>query len=171
MWLKLSDTVRDDKKIRRLAVALGVSYPEALGHLALLWLWRIEDGDLSDFTADEIAAAAGWRGNARQLLEVLRLGGFIDQVAGRLVLHDHEEHQGSIKEAHRKARQRAKKRVVPARGNSLPSLSRDAVSSRHASPDRSRTVSRDTGRSPATDPFDAEIEQRLESLVAAPAQH
>ena len=32
MWLKLDATARDNKKIRRFAAALDISYPEALGH-------------------------------------------------------------------------------------------------------------------------------------------
>jgi hypothetical protein len=170
MWLKLSDTARDNEKIQRLAAALGVSYPEALGHLALLWLWRITDGELTGFTAEEIATAARWRGNAGQFFAVLRLAGFIDEVDGRSRLHDHEEHQGSVKEARRKARQRAKKRDVPAREEARPPLSRDRVVSRDETKERPRALSRQNCASPVTDTLDAEIEKRLDALFIAPIQ-
>lgn len=60
-WIEFHTALRDHWKIHRLAESLGVSYPQALGSISLLWLWLVTnapDGNVTLFTDAELARAA-----------------------------------------------------------------------------------------------------------------
>lgn len=103
MWIKAHSALARHPKTRRLARTLGISVPEAIGHLMMLWWWGTDyaqDGDLSSFDPEDIADAAGWDGDPDVLVEAMvscspRGSGFLDRTEdGWLVLHEWEEHCG-----------------------------------------------------------------------------
>jgi hypothetical protein len=97
-WIASHNTLAHHPKTRRLARLLGVSIPQAIGHLHLLWWWCVDfapDGDLTGYTADDLADAALWDGDPDHFLQALLTcaptgrQGFLEQDPdGRLRLHD-----------------------------------------------------------------------------------
>lgn len=112
-WVKSHQEIRQHPKTRRLARLLGISVPQAVGHLHLLWWWAVDyagDGDLSDYDAYDIADAAMWEGDPEGWVAALVTAGYIDrQEGGSLVLHDWNEYQGNYIEKREKATKRKRK--------------------------------------------------------------
>ena len=115
MWIKAHASLTRHPKTKRLGRTLGISVPEAIGHLMMLWLWAMDyaqDGDLSCFEPEDIADAAGWDGDPDQLIDALlscspRGHGFLDRTEdGGLVLHEWDEHCGDEFERRRKDAER-----------------------------------------------------------------
>lgn len=91
-WIEYHEQLRDHWKIKRLAKHLGVSYPQALGHVSCLWLWVVgnkPDGDVSKFQPEEIASAGMWRGKAAKFADALRDCELVDASG---LIHDWERH-------------------------------------------------------------------------------
>lgn len=86
---------------------LKTSRHETVGLLNLFWWWCLDyapDGELTGFSAEEIAIAVEWTGNADALLDALTAAGFIDATDAGLIVHDWDEYGGKIlkrKAAHR----------------------------------------------------------------------
>lgn len=113
-WMRLDATVREHRKVGRLARLLGLEVPHALGHLVCLWTWCLSnapDGDLDDMTAEEISAAAQWRGDPERLRSALLSTRLLDESEHGLRVHDWREHAEGLKSAERTARWREKKRA------------------------------------------------------------
>jgi hypothetical protein len=65
-WIQSDQSLDHHPKLKRATRMLGVSVPEMVGHLHLLWHWCLDyapDGDLSAFEAWEIADAAMYTGD------------------------------------------------------------------------------------------------------------
>lgn len=120
-WIESHQDLARHPKTTRLARLLGISLPQAIGHLHLLWWWALDfapDGDLSGWDAADIAAAAHYDGDPEAFVDSL-LGcgrdgqaGFLERLPdGRLVIHDWYEYAGKYAErrqqdAERKRRSR-----------------------------------------------------------------
>ena len=66
MILELNTRASRSYRVKRLAEKLGVPRPAALGVVILFWSWAFveaPDGDLSEWTRDEIAHGAEWDGD------------------------------------------------------------------------------------------------------------
>jgi hypothetical protein len=116
----MHQTLARHPKTLRLASRLGVSTPAAVGHLALLWWWALDyapKGDLSGFTAQEIASACDWSGDPGTLYEALKTPipngtAWIDE-DGRL--HDWMEYAGRLvkqREADKKRKKMSRRILV-----------------------------------------------------------
>ena len=96
-WLELHQTLPTNKKTLRLKSILKIKTPQAIGHLCLIWLWALdnaEDGDLSAFTADEIAEVAAWQSKDPQVfIDGLIQAGFLDP---DMRLHDWYDYAGRL---------------------------------------------------------------------------
>lgn len=95
-WIESHTTLARHPKTLRLARALGVDVPTAIGHLHLLWWWAIEyaqDGDLSRFGADELADACLWERPPDVLWTSVQGAGFVDADG---VLHDWQVYAGKL---------------------------------------------------------------------------
>jgi hypothetical protein len=79
---------------------LGITVPQAIGHLHMLWWWALDyaqDGDLSRYTDEDVADAVLWDGDAALLMSALREAGFLDQSAGDPPwIHDWSEYGGKL---------------------------------------------------------------------------
>lgn len=93
-------------KTKRLARTLGVTVPAAIGHLHLLWWWALDyaqNGDITDYSADDIAEACLWDADPDDLLAGLMDcginggAGFVERTQdGRLLIHDWYDYAGKL---------------------------------------------------------------------------
>jgi hypothetical protein len=125
MWIESHQELGSHPKTKRLARALGISLPAAVGHLHYLWWWTLdygENGSLAKYTPEDIADAMLWEGDADALIEALLScgigggGGFLNRDSdGRLSIHDWEQYVGRLEHArdqNRKKQQRWRDRHV-----------------------------------------------------------
>ena len=81
-WIESHEDIADHWKTDCFRTELGISVPEAVGHLHLLWhftlrvAWR--DGDLVKYTDQAIASGARWGGDASAFISALRKAHFLD---------------------------------------------------------------------------------------------
>lgn len=81
-YIEINSVLIKHPQLFELAELLGVPLPEALGVLVKLWLWGLglaPDGDLSCFSAEDIASAVKWDGEAEELVSALKTSGFLDK--------------------------------------------------------------------------------------------
>ena len=101
-------------KTLKLAAVLGVSVPQAVGHLMFLWWWALEyapDGDLSSFGPESLASACAWKGEPPDLMLALEATGFLDEAeGGGFVIHDWSDHAGAVFARRRVHARRQKRR-------------------------------------------------------------
>jgi len=107
-WIESHQELGRHPKTARLARLLGVSLPQVIGHLHLLWWWALDfalDGDLTGLDAIDIAEAARWDGDPQLFLDALltcgRNGepGFLERTEdGRLLIHDWWDYAGKLVE-------------------------------------------------------------------------
>lgn len=98
-WIGLDSKLRDHPKIARLARRIDVPKVEALGLVICLWHWSMtntQDGDLTRFTAREIADGASYGGkDPEAFVRSLIFTGFLDNTKqGTLMIHEWNEHEG-----------------------------------------------------------------------------
>ena len=95
-WIKLHGDIWESWKIPTLCATLGISEPQAVGHLVSLWCfternaWR--DGDLSKWGERGIARAARWAGEPGKLINALKEACFLDN----LKIHNWTQHQAAM---------------------------------------------------------------------------
>lgn len=86
----------DHPKLLKLATALKVSRPHAIGILELLWAFASRfapGGDVGKYEDTAIARAVDWHRSPTQLVSALTSCGWLDQCAERrLLVHDWEDH-------------------------------------------------------------------------------
>jgi hypothetical protein len=128
MYIPSHAALGNHPKLRRLARTLAISRPAAVGHLHYLWWWSQEyapDGDLSyqRYTAEDIADAALWDGDAHAFILALTSSGFVDDEDGRLLLHDWEEYGGKIVKDLAKDRERKRSKGTPPTSEAIPQTS------------------------------------------------
>jgi hypothetical protein len=102
-WIESHQELAHHPKVARLARSLDVSVPAAIGHLHLFWWWCLsyaDDGDVSEFTAFELAHGAQWQGDPDRFVEALR-GDWIDDVGVGWEVHDWHEYAGKLVERRR----------------------------------------------------------------------
>lgn len=88
-WARVDVNLPQHRKSRRLAKALGD--PLAWAYVVALWLYTIREGlggELSSLEPEEIAQAAGWRGEPEAFVEALVVTAWLDRDATGLRLHD-----------------------------------------------------------------------------------
>ena len=102
-WIEAHQELRDHPKTKRAARTLGISRPQMIGHLFCLWWWSLdyaEDGNLSDFDAEDIADAAEWEGDADAFVSALvdcgpaDRPGFLVDTDGVLTIRDWSQYGG-----------------------------------------------------------------------------
>jgi hypothetical protein len=146
MWIESHQELRDHPKMKRAARMLAVSHREMVGMLHFLWWWAMdyaEDGNLSGYSAEDIAEAAGWEGEAGRFVTALvecRIRpdkhGFVEESpTGALILHDWYEYAGKLierreTERDRQRRKRAAAKQHPTNGDQQSGDGGDALQQR-----------------------------------------
>ncbi len=114
-------------KFRRLMMRLDLKQYEAAGLLELLWAMAAQftdDGNLSRFDCDDIAAYLDWRGDPQKLVDTLVECRWLDRDESSVSIHDWDDHMPHfITERVRKREQRAAKK--PTQTDEQPGLSQD----------------------------------------------
>lgn len=97
IWLPIHTDLPRHLKMTRLTKALNVKRAQAVGHMVMLWLWALEsapNGNLSEFTDEEIAAAAGWNGKDKHGFVSRLIGaGFLDS---DYRIHNWDDYAGAL---------------------------------------------------------------------------
>ena len=114
MWIKIHDTLLDHRKLRRTCRLLKLNEVTLRGHLVTLWLNVLRhspDGDMDDWTEDDIAHYAGWDGDPHLFVSSLIQTAWIDIDEDRCVIHDWDEHSDRLRVAkiRKQNRERQKK--------------------------------------------------------------
>lgn len=178
-YLEIHEEITDHPKTLRAARLLGVNRPQLVGHLFFLYRWAAQyaqDGDLSGFTADEIAVAAGWEGEPEAFVGALvecriRAGGagYLERTAeDGLVIHEWWDYQGRLiarrvvnRERMRNARASNKEASAQTRATHV----RDTYAARAGANKPNQTESNQTVAVTAVDPSAAPVEP---AAAAAP---
>lgn len=125
-WIESHQALGRHPKTRKLARYLDVSRVTAVGHLHFLWWWCLDfaqDGDLTDYSDDEIAEAAEWEGTPELFVLGLEQCGFLD---GDRRVHDWHDYAGKLIDQ-RKANAEKQKRWRDRHKQDPPKLPNDNV--------------------------------------------
>ena len=109
-WIELHQNLPAHRKVKKLKRLLKIKTPQAVGHLAMLWLWAVDnapDGDLSALDPEDIAEACEWPKDAEQFVQALTEAGFIDPDAK---LHDWSDYAGILLDRRENQREQNRKR-------------------------------------------------------------
>ncbi len=117
-WIESHTDLASHPKVRRLARALNISVPAAIGHLHLLWYWAwdfAKDGRLCGMDQEDIADAAMWDREPSELVDALIRSRWIDDEDG-LRLHDWDDYSGrQIKRLEEEAQRKRAMRKRPSK--------------------------------------------------------
>lgn len=107
----LDSSLPNHRKLKKFARMLDVSKAEALGRLALVWIWAAEyapDGVIPPaFDALDVADAAEFPGSPDGFVEALVEAGFLEYADnGGLLVHDWQAYSGKLIANRAKARER-----------------------------------------------------------------
>lgn len=81
-WIELHQSLPTHIKTYQLMDELGISQAEAVGHMAMLWLWALDnapDGYIMRLRPGFIARAAGWSGDPDTFCSALLASGYVDE--------------------------------------------------------------------------------------------
>ena len=110
-WIELHQSLPTNKKTLRLKNILKIKTPQAIGHLCMLWLWALDnaaDGDISSFSADEIAEVSGWTGkDPEAFVSALVEAEFVDM---EMTIHDWGDYAGRLIEQRQIQREQSRLR-------------------------------------------------------------
>lgn len=109
-WIELHQSLPTHRKLGKLKRLLKIKTPQAVGHLAMLWLWCIDnapDGDLSGIDAEDIAEAAEWPKDAKTFLHAMTESKLIDE---DMRIHDWDDYAGRLLEQRNEKRQKNRER-------------------------------------------------------------
>lgn len=98
-WIQTHQALPTHRKTRRLARALDIGIPAAVGHLCIFWLWCLDnaaEGDLTALLPEDIGDGALWAGDAVAFVDAMVHAGFIERDGERLHLHDWQEFGGRL---------------------------------------------------------------------------
>lgn len=108
-WIESHQELANHPKVLRLARLLDESRPTVIGYLHLLWWWALayaDDGNLADYSDEEIADAIGWDDDAPTLIGGLMEAGWLEEDK---TLHDWWDYAGKLVERRQKDRERKRK--------------------------------------------------------------
>lgn len=116
-WIRIEQSLVQNRKLYSLRSALRIDTAKAVGTLALLWLWAIDNarggslGRISDRQLAEICQFSPRR--AAELREALVSSGFLDPADGDLVIHDWDDFGGRLEKRRERDRsyQRGRRRA------------------------------------------------------------
>jgi hypothetical protein len=80
-WIESHQSLATHRKTLALSRLLGISRPQVIGHLHLLWWWCLDnapDGDISRIDPSDVSLAMLWSGEASTIIGAMVSVGFID---------------------------------------------------------------------------------------------
>lgn len=139
-WIELHQSLPTHRKLGKLKRLLKIKTPQAVGHLAMLWLWCIDnapDGNLSGIDAEDIAEAAEWPKDAGIFLRAMTESKLIDE---EMRIHDWDDYAGRLLEQRNEKRQKDRERQARYRARKEQEAQTDKSVS-HADVTRDKSVS------------------------------
>ena len=117
MWIESHESLKEHPKLYIFMEELGITRPQAIGHLHLFWWWCSKyaaSGKISGYSDLQISRAVDWDGDASRFRNALRNAGFVDEKNGVFEVHDWSEfrlyYEASRERIERKRKQ-ARQRV------------------------------------------------------------
>ena len=111
IWIKSEQAIASHPKTLMLANRLGISIPQTIGHLHLLWWWALDycaDGYITRYR-DYIPMAAQWEGDGEEFTKALIEFGWVDEIDDELIIHDWMDYTGKLETVRQKDRERNRK--------------------------------------------------------------
>ncbi len=111
IWIKSEQAIASHPKTLMLANRLGISIPQTIGHLHLLWWWALDycaDGYITRYR-DYIPMAAQWEGDGEEFTKALMEFGWVDEIDDELIIHDWMDYTGKLESVRQKDRERKRK--------------------------------------------------------------
>ena len=97
-WIESHQSLATHRKTMLLEEALGITTPQAIGHLHLLWWWALDNaptGSLQGISDGVIARAVQWHpDDAFTFVDAMQFAGFIDK--DTRMIHDWAEYAGRL---------------------------------------------------------------------------
>lgn len=113
-WIEMHQSLPTHRKTLALSDALKIEPVHAVGHLACLWMWALDNapnGDLAGVGARTIARAAHWKKSADAFVAAMTSAGFIEDER----IHDWPDYAGRLLERRRRDADRKRTgRGIPA---------------------------------------------------------
>ena len=131
-WIKSEQALASHPKLHMLAEDLGITIPETVGHLHLLWWWALDycqDGYLTKYKGF-IPIASQWQGDKDLFINSLIKHNWLDEKEdGELVIHDWLDYTGGLilvreKDAERKRKARTSKNAKNSAQTNLIQISK-----------------------------------------------
>jgi hypothetical protein len=128
MYIASDRKLAYDPRVQRLARALDISRPAALGHLHYLWYWcqtYAAEGNVApeNVSVDELASNALWLGDAKVFIDALIRTGWLERRDDGLWLTEWERiGRKSVKEIARDRRKNVARRDAKQRANETPGV-------------------------------------------------
>ena len=119
MWVQSHQSLRNHPKIKKSARIAGINEFEMIGRLHCLWWWVLDyapDGNISNYTDDDIEDAVDWSGERGLFVKALTdcgfngHGGLIDVTRDSRVIHDWHEYGGKLLEKREANKERMRKK-------------------------------------------------------------
>lgn len=107
MWIESHQSLRNHPKVKKAARIAGINEFEMIGRLHCLWWWALDyasDGDLTNYSDDDIEAAVDWAGQPGLFVKAMiecgfnGHGGLIDVTQESREIHDWFEYAGKLLE-------------------------------------------------------------------------
>lgn len=107
MWVESHQSLRNHPKVKKAARIAGINEFEMIGRLHCLWWWALDyapDGNLTNYSDDDIEAAVDWQGQpglfARALIDCgfNGHGGLINVTQDSREIHDWFDYAGKLLE-------------------------------------------------------------------------
>jgi hypothetical protein len=105
MWIESHQSLRNHPKVKKAARLAGVNEFEMIGRLHCLWWWALDyapDGDLTNYSAEDIESAVDWTGPEGAFYTALIDCGFnghcglIEKLGEQTTIHDWHEYGGRL---------------------------------------------------------------------------
>lgn len=119
MWIESHQSLRSHPKIKKAARIACINEFEMIGRLHCLWWWALDyapDGDLTNYTDDDIEDAVDWSGERGLFVTALTdcgfngNGGLIDVTRESRVIHDWHEYGGRLLEKRQANKERMREK-------------------------------------------------------------
>jgi hypothetical protein len=105
MWIESHQSLRNHPKVKKAARLAGINEFEMIGRLHCLWWWALDyapDGDLTNYSADDIESAVDWTGTPGSFYSALLGCGFnghcglLERDEVSISIHDWHEYGGRL---------------------------------------------------------------------------
>lgn len=113
-WIQVDDSIREHDKIYRLADILNIPDAYAVGLMVCFWAWAATaapDGNVTEFPARAVAAAAKWKKGANKFYDALLEARFLEKQDEKVVIRNWDQRATLLMEYMERQKENTRKRV------------------------------------------------------------